>query len=147
MAVRLVGRIEQMRGKSLPLDAIFQAATIENLAGILRQEESPPDSLLVAVQPQGSKLPFFCVHPIGGIVVCYADLAHRLGAEQPFYGLRARGLQGEEELFSHIEAMAAHYVEEIRTVQSEGLYLLGGWSLGASLRSKWPGNSRGTVRA
>jgi amino acid adenylation domain-containing protein len=130
LAVRLMGRIEQVCGKSLPLDTLFQAATIEHLAGILRQEESLPDSLLVAVQPKGSKLPFFCIHPIGGNVVCYAELAHGLGSDQPFYGLRARGLHGEQESFSEIEAMAACYIEEIRAVQPEGPWLLGGWSMG-----------------
>ena len=129
LAVRLMGRIEQTCGKSIPLDTLFQAATVEHLASILRQEETPPQSLLVAVQPQGSRPPFFCIHPIGGNVVCYAELARCLGTDQPFYGLRARGLKGEES-FASIEAMAARYVDEIRALEPEGPYLLGGWSLG-----------------
>jgi thioesterase domain-containing protein len=56
-------------------------------------------------------------------------LAHHLGPEQPFFGLQAQGLNGEP-LLTRIEEMAAHYIEELRAVQPEGPYLLGGWSVG-----------------
>jgi thioesterase domain-containing protein len=70
------------------------------------------------------------VHPPGGIVVCYQPLAQRLGRERPFYGIRSRGLNGEEELPGRMEEMAAEYVEAVREVQPEGPYHLGGWSVG-----------------
>jgi pyochelin synthetase len=130
LAVRLMGRIEQAHGRTLPLDTLFRASTVEELAGILRREERRSDSLLVAIQPEGSLPPFFCVHPIGGNVVCYGELARGLGSDQPFYGLRALGLHGEEECLSGIEAMAARYLEELRGLQPEGPCFLGGWSLG-----------------
>src|SRR5205814_1957132 len=41
-------------------------------------------SPLVALQPHGSQRPFFCVHPAGGEVSCYYDLARQLDADQPF---------------------------------------------------------------
>jgi len=53
-----------------------------------------------------------------------------LGADQPFYGLQARGLAGEDTPFTDIEAMAAHYGEALRQMQPHGPYTLGGWSLG-----------------
>ena len=130
LAVRLMGRIEQAWGRSLPLDTLFRAATVEELAGMLRREEGPSDSLLVAIQPEGSLPPFFWVHPIGGNVVCYGELARCLGRDQPFYGLRAQGLHGERECFTRIDRMAARYVEEIGGRQPEGPCFLGGWSLG-----------------
>ena len=70
------------------------------------------------------------VHPPGGIVVCYQALAHRLGAERPFHGIRSRGLHGETELPASLEEMAAEYVAVIRAVQPQGPYHLGGWSMG-----------------
>ena len=76
----------------------------------------------MAIQPQGAKRPFFCVHELFGDVFCYANLARHLGEDRPFYALQARGLNDEEEPFDNIEAMAAHYVEEIRTVQPRGPY-------------------------
>jgi thioesterase domain-containing protein len=83
------------------------------------------DDVLVPIQTQGRGSPFYCVHPIGGSVLCYAELARQLGSDRPFYGLQAADA-GE----TSIEAMAARYVDAIRTVQAEGPYLLGGWSMG-----------------
>jgi thioesterase domain-containing protein len=71
------------------------------------------------------------VHPAGGNVLCYYDLAHHLGKEQPFYGLKPHGIDGEQEPCASIEEMASHYVYAVRSLQPEGPYSLGGWSLGA----------------
>lgn len=97
---------------------------------MLRVHHPSPKELVVALQPEGSGSPWFMVHPPGGIVVCYQPLAHRLGRERPFFGIRSRGLHGEEELPARMEEMAADYVAAIRAVQPHGPYLLGGWSVG-----------------
>ena len=54
-----------------------------------------------------------------------------LGTEQPLYAIQARGLDGKSEPHSNIEAMAAEYVQAIRTVQPEGPYFLGGFCAGS----------------
>jgi amino acid adenylation domain-containing protein len=134
LAIRLFDRIEQIFNKKLPLATLFQAPTIEELAGILRQQNwSAPWSSLVPIHSSGSKPPFFCVHSVGGNIIYYQDLADRLDPEQPFYGLQARGLDGKREPFTRIEDMAAHYIKEIRMVQPNGPYFLGGHSFGGSV--------------
>jgi len=60
----------------------------------------------------------------------YRGLAHHLGPDQPVYGLQAQGLDGKHEPHTRVEEMAAHYITEIRTVQPEGPYYLGGVSFG-----------------
>ncbi|MGH7824390.1 MAG: non-ribosomal peptide synthetase [Candidatus Binatia bacterium] len=134
LAVRLLAQIEKLSGKKLPLVTLFQAPTVEQLAKILRQEEwNAPWSSLVPIQPLGSKPPFFCVHAAAGNVLFYRDLARHLGADQPFYGLQAQGLDGDQDPYTRVEEMAGHYIDEIRTVQPEGPYLLGGLSFGGIL--------------
>jgi amino acid adenylation domain-containing protein len=131
VAVRLMHRVEQAFGKNLPIATLLQAPTIEQLAAILRQKGwSPPWSCLVPIQTGGSKPPFFCVHGIGGAVVRFYDLARHLGADQPFYGLQAYGLDARHSCHTRAEDMAAHYIKEIRSVQPEGPYFLGGYSFG-----------------
>jgi amino acid adenylation domain-containing protein len=131
LAVRLVAQVKERLGQQIPLSALVQGASIESLAGLLRQETGlKQSSPLVAIQPRGPKTPFFCIHPIGGNVLCYMDLARSLGADRPFYGLQAAGLNGERDAFASIEGMAASYVEAMRAAQPEGPYLLGGWSFG-----------------
>jgi thioesterase domain-containing protein len=67
---------------------------------------------------------------VAGSVLCYLELARELGPQQPFYGLQAAGLEGEQAPRRSVEEMAASYIEALREVQGEGPYLLGGWSFG-----------------
>jgi len=131
LAVRLFALIEKRLGKKLPLTAIFQGATVEHLAGVLRQPAtSGPQSSLVPLQPGGGKRPLFLVHPAGGHVFPYIHLAQLLGPDQPCYGLQARGLEDGQDPHTRIEDMAAWYIQALQTVQPTGPYLLGGWSMG-----------------
>ena len=133
-AVRLFAQIEKITGKKLPLATLLQAPTVEQLASILRDEEwSLPWSSLVPIQAGGSKPPFFCVHECGGGILNYYDLARHLGKEQLFYALRAQGLDGERAPHTRIEDMAAHYIKEIRTIQPEGPYFIGGFGVGGRI--------------
>jgi len=131
LAVRLFTLIENRLGKRLPLATVFQGATIEHLTSILRRPANPvPRSSLVALRPGGSKRPLFLIHPAGGHVFPYVHLAHYLGPDQPCYGLQARGLEEGHDPHTRIEDMAAYYIKALQTVQLEGPYLLGGWSMG-----------------
>lgn len=130
-AVRMFAEVEKTFGKSIPLATLFQAATIEELAAILRQDGwSAPESSLVPIQPHGTKPPFFCIHAKGGNVIFYRDLARHLGADQPFYGLQARRVGRRQVGHSSVEEMADYYIKEIQKVQPEGPYFLGGASFG-----------------
>ena len=131
LAVRLFARIANVFKKQLPLATLFQASTIEKLAKILGEEGwTAPWSSLVAIQPNGSKKPFFCVHAAGGNVVEFHELVRHLDQDRPFYAFQSRGLDGRQEPLTDIRKMAAHYINEMRFVQPRGPYLLGGRSFG-----------------
>jgi amino acid adenylation domain-containing protein len=97
---------------------------------------TPSDTLyppLVPIKPGGDLPPLFLV--AGGMggeqeLLVYAKLARRLDPRQPFYGLRARGVDELVEPHESVEAMATEYVEEIRKVQSHGPYYLSGSCVG-----------------
>lgn len=132
IALRMMRRIEKMAGKELPITTLLHVPTIEELAKLLRQSErSTAWSSLVAIQPGGSKAPFFCVHGVGGLVIGFRNLARHLGEDQPFYGLQAQGTDGKRPVLTRVEDMATHYIQEMRTVQPHGPYHLGGLSFGA----------------
>ena len=131
IAVRLFSEIEQTWGKNLPLATLFQAQTIEALAGVLIQKTSPARwSALVPIQPNGSRTPLFCVHAVWGNVLYYKDLVSHLHKDQPFYGLQAQGLDGSKAPSTSVPEMAANYIKEILTVQPHGPYSIGGSSFG-----------------
>ncbi len=134
LAMRVFTQIERRLGRRLPLATLFTAPTVRRLAEILRQESwSPEWAALVAIQPQGSRPPFFCIHSHGGHVLLYHDLARHLGPDQPFYGLQAIGLDGRHPPYRRIEDMARHYIQEMRSVQPHGPYFLGGDCLGGTV--------------
>ncbi|HEX9736868.1 MAG TPA: alpha/beta fold hydrolase, partial [Thermoanaerobaculia bacterium] len=129
-AVRLLARIEQEQGRQLPLAAFFRAPTVEQLARLLRQHESPSAASLVAIRTGGTRAPLFCVHPAGGNVLSFVALADALGPDQPLYALQSRGLEGGEEPLTRVEEMAARYLAEVRAAVPHGPYNLAGWSFG-----------------
>ncbi|WP_392535259.1 amino acid adenylation domain-containing protein [Nostoc sp. C117] len=130
LAARLMAQINERFGQQLSLSALFQGATIEQLAKTIRQQfSSGSGSPLVAIRSSGTRNPFFCVHPAGGSIIAYPNLASKLDAEQPFYALEQNPIQQQPEVIS-IEQTATAYLEEIRAVQPEGPYLLGGWCYG-----------------
>lgn len=132
LAVRLFAKIQEISGTNLSLSTLLQAATIEDLAGIICQKTaSVRHSLpIVAIQPDGTKQPFFCVHGAGGHVLLFDKLTRYLGPDQPFYAFQAKGVEGEAEPYTQIEQMATYYLKAMREVQPEGPYLLGGYSMG-----------------
>ncbi|RYZ42467.1 MAG: non-ribosomal peptide synthetase [Myxococcaceae bacterium] len=129
LAMRMMSLIRERLGRSLPVVSLFQAGTLEELAARLRQAPGHL-SPLVPITRTGSRRPFFCVHPVSGNVLPYLELARRLGPDQPFYAFQSTGLEGEGAPLETVEAMAASYVEALRTLQPSGPYRLGGWSLG-----------------
>ncbi len=144
----LINRLQQLLGEYIYVVAILDAPTVAQLANYLRQhyltavnrihplsrtavetkrlEWSP----LVELQHGEGRRPLFFVHPVGGNVFCYADLAHHLGAEQSFYGLQSFGLAEGQTPLAEISEMAGRYLEAVVRAQPEGPYLLGGWSMG-----------------
>jgi thioesterase domain-containing protein len=142
LAVHLVSRVREVTHVSLPVRCVFEAPTVAGMAsrvsalkddvGIrpLVARKGHGNSSLAAIQPNGSRTPFFCVHPADGNVFCYVPLSRMLGPDQPFYGLQSPGLDDDGEPYAEIEAAAADYITALRSVQPKGPYRLGGWSMG-----------------
>jgi aspartate racemase len=135
LTARLFAEIEKTIGRNLPLATIYQTPTIEQLAGILRQEEwsesqfslwSTYPSSVVPFQPNGSRPPLFWFNwgPWD------FRLPRYLGSDQPVYGLQHQSQDGRRARHTSIEKMAAHYIKEMRAVRVQGPYFLGGLCIG-----------------
>jgi thioesterase domain-containing protein/acyl carrier protein len=145
IAVRLFAKIKKQWGVDAPISVLFEAPTIAKVSDLLRAElgsldagapppapRGPKHRFLVAMNEVGAtrKSPFFLVSGMFGNVLNLRHLAAHLGKDQPVYALQAKGLYGEDEPHRRFEEMAADYLREVRTVQPEGPYLLGGFSGG-----------------
>ncbi|MCH2094784.1 MAG: SDR family NAD(P)-dependent oxidoreductase [Rhodobacteraceae bacterium] len=147
IAVRLFAKIKKAFRVDFPISVLFEAPTIRTCANLIAERTgwqagttrqgapSTPQRRfkhLVAMHEGegGTRTPFFLVAGMFGNVLNLRHLAHLLGANRPFYGLQARGLYGDELPHTTIHEAAADYISEIKQVQPEGPYLLGGFSGG-----------------
>ena len=165
IAVRLFARIKKAFAVEFPISVLFQAPTIAACAamiadatGIDPDADQAPDTAspaaparprfthLVAMHEgtPGAQRPFFLVAGMFGNVLNLRHLAQLLGRDRPFYGLQARGLMGGADPHERIEDAARDIIAEMRAVQPQGPYLLGGfsgggitaWEIGQQLRAE-----------
>lgn len=133
LAVRMVAQLEKAFGRKLPVAAIFQHRSIEQLAALLRRPSTDyrsSNSIVEICAGRPGRPRLYFVHGVGGGMFWgYANLARYLGGEQPVYAFQSRGMDGEPEL-STIEEIAAAYVADLLAHQPEGPYLLGGYCFG-----------------
>ena len=133
IAADLFARLELAHGKRLPLSSLFPDSTIERQAELLAQANPVNHGSVVPIQPHGRGAPFICVHAIDGDVLRFESLARLLGSDQPFFGLRARGLDPDSEPIADVEAMAACYVDDLLPAGFAEPFYLGGFSSGAAV--------------
>ena len=152
IALRLFAAIKQRFGVDQPMSVLFDASTVSKLGEFIRAEVGGPITAegdgtesdapagpitagmrhVVQMSPDpgtGTK-PFFLVAGMFGNILNLRHLAMLIGADRAVYGVQAKGLRDEEEPHTCFEDMATAYLEEIRRVQPEGPYFLGGFSGG-----------------
>ncbi|MDP6979235.1 MAG: SDR family NAD(P)-dependent oxidoreductase, partial [Myxococcota bacterium] len=150
IAVRLFSMIKKAYSVEFPISVLFEAPTIEGCADLIKDaiggdaaaagDGAAPASetrrtrfkYLVAMHQGegGPKTPFFLVAGMFGNVLNLRHLANLVGGDRPFYGVQAQGLYGDEPPHETFEEMAEAYIAEMRTVQPNGPYFVGGFSGG-----------------
>jgi thioesterase domain-containing protein len=88
-------------------------------------------SSLEEIRASGTKMPLFLVHPAGGGVKAYHELAKHLDAEQPVSAFQSH-IFGSHETnpYLSIEQMATCYVDALQKARPVFPYVLSGWSMG-----------------
>ena len=120
----LLHEIEDAFGRTLSLTDLFEAATVEQLADVLRGNRSASqlDGIL-AIQPKGDKVPFFWIR--GGPL--FLPLARRLGPDRPSLGVYLPAAKASGLPFHYsVPDLAAAFLDIIRQVRPHGPYYLGG---------------------
>lgn len=129
LAVHMLARVRQDLGRSLDATSLLPDATIERLARVIgsgRDEDGP----LVTIQGGTTPRALFCVHPSGGSILCYVDLARLLGKEQRVFGLKGPDPRSDVPPPNDAAVMAARYVSAVRAAQPHGPFVLAGYSFG-----------------
>jgi amino acid adenylation domain-containing protein len=146
LAMKLINDVNEVFGVDLTVRTLLVEPTLGALVREVEQargngtspvvpdtEEPTRHPPLVPIKPEGDLPPLFLV--AGGMggeqeLLVYARLTRYLDPAQPFYGLRARGVDDLVEPHESVEAMAAEYLDEIRKVQPRGPYFISGGCVG-----------------
>jgi thioesterase domain-containing protein/acyl carrier protein len=123
LAAQLLARIDQSFGKKIPLAALFQSPTIQQMSALLSGKGvSESNQGVATIQPRGSRMPIFCLHGVPSMRL----LAAELGEDQPFVMVN---LPHDVKLTRpyRVEEIAAIHLKTIQKIQPEGPYFLAGW--------------------
>lgn len=139
LALKLIASIYENFKVSLRISDVFAYPTVREQAKLLtRKINTPLDSnqipnTTITLQEQGNRTPIFLFHPIGGTVFWYLRLAKLLGNMRPVYGIQDPSIDVGKPVLNSIEEMALCYFMQIKTIQPQGPYIIGGASFGTTI--------------
>jgi amino acid adenylation domain-containing protein len=124
-AVRLIGQVARGLGRRVSLGALLECRTIAALAEWLAAQRQNWSPLVRLREADRADAPWFLVHPAGGNVLCYRELAASL--DRSSHAFQANDADPPE----RVEDLAELYVGAMVEARPHGPYVLGGWSSGA----------------
>jgi thioesterase domain-containing protein/acyl carrier protein len=134
--LKLTQSIETRFNVNATLTTVLQNPTVRELAGFISSSATHGGlkyGPLVSLQLSGRGIPLFCIHPGDGGTLVFVNLAKYFVNERPFYALRPRGFNPDEECFTSFGDLVATYVNAIVEVQPDGPYAIAGYSLGGAI--------------
>jgi acyl-CoA synthetase (AMP-forming)/AMP-acid ligase II/thioesterase domain-containing protein len=130
---QLLAQIDAERGAAseTPACVLLRAPTVERLAAVLEGDDRS-DGRVLAVEPRRAGSPFFFFPTHDWSTVGLGALAHRLESDHSVstFRLDAGDLPVREPT---VAGLAAMFAADIRSVQPDGPYYLGGHCFGAAL--------------
>lgn len=140
LATQVMARLRTHFQLTLDSHALLQTPTLARFTTYLATQLAQPATthrlpeLVVEIQRGNpAKPPLVLLHPVGGHVYFYRDLARHLAPDLPIYGIRALGVEGEAEPLTTMGEMAQIYSAALQALQPHGPYSLGGASFGGTL--------------
>jgi amino acid adenylation domain-containing protein len=148
LATRLIAGMNGRFGNRWALRDLFERPTIEGLASLPSRVERGRLPLVFAAKEMGRRTPLFLSSGVYDsnyyqeesetaweldFLRYFSSILGLIGKDRPIYGLRPRGIFRGERFRSSVESMAEEYFKEIKRIQPEGPYLVGGECLGGNI--------------
>ncbi len=131
IALQLAFQMNKKLGIDLPINFLFQAPTVQDLAKRIQSgAQLSPGIQVHPLKTSGSLTPFFLVSPTVIDVITYYDLARYLDSQQPLYVLYSQVGGGFREIIPNGSEDLENLVSAVKKYQPTGPYLIGGYSAG-----------------
>jgi amino acid adenylation domain-containing protein len=136
LATWVVTELAQELGRTVSLSVFLDYSTVAGLVAALEVDHAsgpqrPRSSQLVTLRPGPSARSLYLVHPLGGELIGYRELAR--ASRAPFRLLGIAWAGAPPAFGTSLEDIARTHVEQLRSIQPDGPYLLAGWSFGGVL--------------
>ncbi|NJK63160.1 MAG: hypothetical protein HC921_11190 [Synechococcaceae cyanobacterium SM2_3_1] len=132
LSLKILNQIQGEFGKKLSLSDFGSYRNIEDLAKYLSTGEAS-SSLVIPMQTKGNNPPLFLATPLFNDPNIFRRLATLLGDDYPFYALRIEVKSDDYQSYQSFEEIASRCISEMRTIQSNGPYFIGGYCAGSFL--------------
>lgn len=139
MALILINKINESFNLNLNANSLITYPTFAEIAHVVDNSinkislDQTTNNCILLQQSSDSKMNLFCIHPVGGTVFCYQDIANALAGSFSVYGIQDITLTDPNYKNSSIEMMAFNYINVIQQVQPHGPYYLLGSSFGGDV--------------
>lgn len=155
LASELLNQINGTFNINLQLRDILLYPVLNDMADIIKsatnslEQEERNFPILFPVQTKGDLVPLFLVAGAHenryyneetressyeeDFLRYFSSLISFLGKNQPIYGFRPRGIFWGEKYHKNVSEMAVAYIKELKKVQPEGPYVIGGECVGGSV--------------
>jgi amino acid adenylation domain-containing protein len=136
LATWVVAELGQAVGRPVDLSLLLEDSTVEGLTAALAggpsaAPEQPRSSLIVTLRAGPSGRSLYLVHPLGGELLGYRELARASTAPARLLGI---GWSGAPPAFgTSLADLARVHLAQLRTIEPDGPYWLAGWSFGGVL--------------
>ena len=131
IALQLAFQMNKRLGIDLPINYLFQAPTVQDLAKKIQSgTQFTPGIQVHPLKTSGILTPLFLVSPTVIDVITYYALARHLDPEQPLYVLYSQTGDGFREIMPGDSQDLKDLVSAVKMYQPLGPYLIGGYSAG-----------------
>ena len=115
-------------GLTVTIKQFYEYKTLKEICQ--NNDKRSHDTLVKLNDNQSKKTPLYFLHPMGGRVDCYKEIAEYLTEICPVYGVQAPFIFNQDFQFDNLKQLAGFYAQDIIKNQPNGPYRLAGWSVG-----------------
>jgi acyl carrier protein len=131
MAMKMMATVNRKYNMELPVSTLLKYPTVQGLAHVITYKVKPTGVVPLAASAGKPKLWF--IHPAGGALWCYREIADVLGEGFDVWGIESEPVPESGKYENNLVRMARRYAGYIRSAQAEGPYYVCGYSFGGNV--------------